>query len=49
MYASADSRRAPGRAAETASAAWTMMSSTLEGSTSLWCASMACTMAGCSP
>ena len=33
---SADSRRAPGRAAEMASAAWTRTSSTVSGSTSAW-------------
>ena len=48
-YASSDSRRAPGRPPEMASAAWVSTASTVRGSTSLWCASMACTTSSCSP
>ncbi len=48
-YDSSTSRRAPGRAAETASAACTRMAVSVRGSTSLWWASMPCTTPASSP
>ena len=48
-YCSSASPRAPGRAPETASAAWTITASTVRGSTSPWWASIACATASDSP
>ena len=43
------SRRAPGRAAEMASAAWTIIASSDGQSMSMWCAAIAITTASLSP